>query len=93
MPKECPQCVRALEELVQEIRTMVTKARLAATLATKMEAELQAAIAESKKDLPDSKVILTKLDGAQTLIAGVAPARDLLNHFAETKTLITRYLP
>ena len=93
MPNDCPYCVRALEELVQEIRTMATKDHLAANIATKMEAELQAAIAESKKVLPDSKLILAKLDGAKTLIDGVAPARDLLNHFAETKTVIERYLP
>ena len=93
MPSDCPHCVRALEELVQEIRTMATKDRLAANLAARMEKELQAAIAESKKDLPYQKLILEKLDGAQTLIAGVAPARDLLNHFAETKTLIKSYLP
>jgi hypothetical protein len=36
---------------------------------------------------------LGKLDGAQTLIAGVASTSGLLKHFAETKTLITRYLP
>ena len=93
MPSDCPACVRALEELVQEIRTMATKDRLATHLAARMETELQAAIAESKKDTPDLKSILGKLDGAKTLIDGVAPARDLLNNFAETKTLITRYLP
>ena len=93
MPKDCPQCVRALEELVQEIRTMVNKDGLTANLAIKMEVELQAAMAESKQALPDSKSILAKLEGAQTVIEGVAPARDLLNHFAETKTVIKRYLP
>jgi len=93
MPRTCPACVRALEELVQNIRTMATKDRLAANLATRMEKELQAAIAESKQALPDSKLILAKLDGAKTLIEGVAPARDLLNHFAETKTVIKSYLP
>jgi len=93
MPTGCPDCVRAIEELVQNIRTMATKDRLAANLATRMEKELQAAIAESKQALPDSKLILAKLDGAKTLIDGVAPARDLLNHFAETKTVIKSYLP
>ena len=93
MPKTCPSCVRALEELVQEIRTMAAKDRLAAHLAARMEKELQAAIAESKKVLPDSQLILAKLDGAKTLIDGVARARDLLNHFAETKIVIKSYLP
>ena len=93
MPQGCPSCVRAIEELVQEIRTMATKDHLAAHLAARMENELQAAIAESKKALPDSTLILGKLEGAKTLIAGVAPARDLLNNFSETKTLIKRYLP
>ena len=93
MPRTCPSCVRALEELVQEIRIMATRDHLAAHLAAKMEVELQAAIAEAKKDFPDPKSILGKLDGAKTLIAGVAPASSLLTNFAETKTLITRYLP
>ena len=93
MPKDCPTCVRALEELVQEIRTMAAKDRLASHLATRMEKELQTAIAESKQALPDSKLILAKLDGAKTLIAGVAPARDLLSNIAETKTVIKSYLP
>jgi hypothetical protein len=93
MPSSCPSCGQALENLVQEIRNMTTKNYLAANLAAKMEVELQAAIAEAKKDFPNLKSILGKLDGAKTLIEGVAPASGLLNHFAETKTLITRYLP
>ena len=80
MPNDCPMCVRALEELVQEIRAMAAKDRLSAHLASRMENELQAAMAESKQALPDPKLILAKLEGAQTLIAGVAPARDLLTH-------------
>ena len=93
MPKNCPRCVRAIEELVQEIRTMATRDHLASNVAAKMENELQEAIAESKKDTPDLKSILRKLNGAKTLIDDLAPASGLLNNFAETKTLIKRYLP
>ena len=93
MPRTCPQCVRALEELVQEIREMTAKNDLAANLAAKMEAELQAAIAESKKALPDPKLILGNLNSAKSLIEGVASARGLLNSFAETSTIITSHLP
>ena len=57
MPKNCPNCVRALEELVQEIRKMTTKNYLAPKVAAKLEHELQEAIAESKKDIPDLKSI------------------------------------
>ena len=93
MPKNCPQCVSALGELVQEIRKMTTKNYLAANVAAKMENELQAAIAESKKDLPDSKLILGKLNRAKTLIQGITSASGLLANFAETTTIIKRYLP
>ena len=92
MPNDCPTCVRALEELVQEIRIMATKDRLAANLAAKMEVELQAAIAESKKDFPDPKFILGKLDGAKTFIEGVGSASGLLTNFAETITLVKNHL-
>ena len=37
MPRGCPACVRAIEELVQEIRKMATKDHLAANVAAKME--------------------------------------------------------
>lgn len=93
MPQGCPDCVAALEELVQEIRKMTTKNDLASNLAAKMEAELQEAIVESKKALPDSKLILGKLNGAKSFIAGVASARGLLNNFAATTTTVKRYLP
>jgi hypothetical protein len=93
MPKECPSCCRALEELVQELRKMATKDQLVSKVAAKMEVELQAAIAAAKKEPQDLKLILTKLNGAQTLIEGVASARDLQNHFAETTTFVKSHLP
>ena len=93
MPKGCPSCVRAIEELVQEIRKMTTRDHLASNVVAKIEIELQAAIAESKKDLPDSKLIIGKLNRAKRSIEGVASASGLLNNFSETKTLIKRYLP
>ena len=93
MPNGCPYCVRALEDLVQEIRTLATKDRLAAHLAARMEKELQAAIAESKKALPDSKLILGKLNGAKRLVEGVTSASGLLNNFAETSTVVKTHLP
>jgi len=93
MPKGCPDCVRAIEELVQEIRKMTTRDHLASNVVAKIEIELQAAITESKKDLPDSKLIIGKLNSAKRSIEGVAPASGLINKFAETKTLIKRYLP
>ena len=93
MPRNCPRCVRAIEELAQEIRKMTTRDHLASNVVAKIEIELQAAIAESKKDLPDSKLIIGKLNRAKRLIEGVASASGLLNNFSETKTLIKRYLP
>ena len=92
MPIDCPQCYRALEQLVQEIRKMTAKNYLASNVAAKMEVELQAAIAESKKDSPDLKSILGKLNSAQTFIEGVASARGLQNNFAETTTIVKRHL-
>ena len=92
MPKECPMCCRALEELVQEIRKMATKDRLLSNVAAKMEVELQAAIAGAKKEPQDLKLILTKLNGAKTFIAGVASASSLQNNFAETITLVKSHL-
>jgi len=92
MPDDCPQCYRALEQLVQEIRTMTAKNYLASNVAAKMEVELQAAIAESKKDSPDLKSILGKLNSAQTLIEGVTSASGLLSNFAETTTIVKRHL-
>ena len=92
MPRGCPQCYRALEELVQEIRTMTAKNFLASNVAAKMEVELQAAIAESKKDSPDLKSILGKLNSAQTLIEGVTSASGLLSNFADTTTIVKRHL-
>jgi hypothetical protein len=93
MPRNCPNCCRALEELVQEIRKMTTRNYLASNVAAKMEYELQEAIAESKKDTQDLKLILGKLNGARTLIEGVASASGLLNNFAETITLVESHLP
>ena len=92
MPKGCPSCVIALEELVQEIRKMTTKQYLAPNVAKKLIYEIQDAIAESKKAAPDSKLIVGKLSGAKTLIEGVASARGLLNDFAETATKVNKYL-
>ena len=93
MPTDCPTCVRALEELVQEIRKMTSKNYLTPDLAAKMEAELQVAIAESKKALPDSKLILGKLNDAKRLVEGVTSASGLLNNFAETSTIVKTHLP
>jgi len=58
-----------------------------------MEQELQVAIAESKKDTADLRLILGKVNGAITLVEGVASARGLLANFAETITLVERHLP
>jgi hypothetical protein len=93
MPKSCPHCCQALEELVQEIRKMATKDQLVSKVAAKMEVELQAAIAAANKEPQDLKLILTKLNGAKTFIEGVASARDLQNHFAETITFVKSHLP
>jgi hypothetical protein len=93
MPRDCPQCCQALEELVQEIRKMATKDQLVSKVAAKMEVELQAAIAAAKQDPQDLKLILTKLNGAQALIEGVASASGLQNHFAETTTFVKSHLP
>jgi hypothetical protein len=92
MPRGCPDCIIALEELVQEIRKMTTNKILSPNLASKMENEIQEAFAESKKVEPDSKLIVGKLNGAKTLIEGVASARGLLNNFTETTTTIKKYL-
>jgi hypothetical protein len=92
MPNGCPACFRALEELVQEIRKMTAKAYLAPNVAAKMEHELQEAIAESKKDTPDLKPILGKLNGARPLIEGVASASSLLPNFAEAITTVKSHL-
>jgi hypothetical protein len=78
---------------VQEIRKMATKDQLVSKVAAKMEVELQAVIAEAKKDPQDLKLILTKLNGAQTFIEGVASARDLQNNFAQTITFVKSHLP
>jgi hypothetical protein len=93
MPRGCPNCCQALEELVQEIRKVTAKGHLAPNLAAKMEVELQAAIAEANKDTQDLKLILGKLNGAKTLIEGVASASGLLNNFAETINLVRSHLP
>jgi hypothetical protein len=92
MPRGCPACVIALEDLVQDIRIMTTKKYLALDIASKLEHELQDAIAESKKAEPDSRLIVGKLNGAKTLIEGVASASVLLNNCAETTATIKRYL-
>jgi hypothetical protein len=93
MPKNCPSCCQALEGLVQEIRRMATKDQLVSNVAAKMEVELQAAIAEAKQDRQDLKLILTKLNRAQTFIDGVASARSLQINFAETIDLVKSHLP
>jgi hypothetical protein len=93
MPKDCPSCCRALEELVQELRKMATKDPLVSKVAARMEVELQAAIAAAKKEPQDLKLILTKLNGAQTLIEGVASASGLQNNFTQTITFIKSHLP
>jgi capsular polysaccharide biosynthesis protein len=93
MPKDCPECCQALEELVQELRKMATKDQLVSKVAAKMEVELQVAIAAAKKDPQDLKLILTKLNGAQTFIEGVASASGLQNHFAQTITFVKSHLP
>jgi hypothetical protein len=93
MPKDCPNCCQALEELVQEIRKMATKDQLVSKVAAKMEVELQAAIAAAKKEPQDLKLILTKLNGAQALIEGVTSASGLQNNFAETITFVKSHLP
>ena len=93
MPGGCPECYQALEELVQEVRKMATKDPFVSKVAGKMEVELQAAIAEAKKDRQDLKLILTKLNGAKTFIEGVASARGLQNNFAETITFVKSHLP
>ena len=92
MPKDCVNCCRALEELVQEIQKMTRKNYLASHVAAKMEHELQEAIAESKNDTQDLKLILTKLNGAKAFVEGVASASDLLTNFAETITLVKSHL-
>jgi len=92
MPRDCATCCRALEELVQEIRKMTRKNYLASNVAAKMEHELQEAIAESKKDTQDLKLILAKLNGAKAFAEGVASASGLLTNIAETITLVKSHL-
>jgi hypothetical protein len=36
MPRDCPSCCRALEELVQELRKVATKGHLVSNVAAKM---------------------------------------------------------
>jgi hypothetical protein len=93
MPRDCPSCCRALEELVQELRKMAAKDQLVSKVAAKMEVELQAAIAAAKKDPQDLKLILTKLNGAQAFIEGVASASGLQNNFTQTITFVKSHLP
>ena len=93
MPKDCPGCYQALEELLQAIRRIATKDPVVSTVAAKMEVELQAAIAEAKKDTQDLKFILAKLNSAKTFIAGVASASTLQKNIAETITFVKSHLP
>ena len=93
MPTSCPMCSQALEKLVQEIRKVATRDPLVSRVAAKMEVELQAAIVEAKKDTQDLKLILSKLNGARTFLAGIASASGLQNNFAETITLVRSHLP
>jgi hypothetical protein len=92
MPKDCPHCCRALEELVQEIRKLAARDQLVSRVAAKMEVELQTAIVEAKKDTQDLKLILSKLNGARTFLTGIASASGLQNNFAETITLVRSHL-
>jgi hypothetical protein len=78
---------------VQEIRKMATKDQLVSKVAAKMEVELQAAIAAANKEPQDLKLILTKLNGAKTLIEGVASASGLQNNFTQTITFVKSHLP
>jgi hypothetical protein len=72
---------------------MATKDQLVSKVAAKMEVELQAAIAAANKEPQDLKLILTKLNGAQTLIEGVASASGLQNNFTQTITFVKSHLP
>lgn len=93
MPSDCPMCREALEELVQEIHNMTTRNQLAPNVAAKMEHEIQVAITELKKDAADLRLVLGKLGGAKTLLAGVASASGLLPSFAETMALVKSHMP
>ena len=93
MPRSCPNCGRALEELVQEIRAMTTKNHLSSDLAVRMERELQAAIAAANQEPQDLKLMLAKLDRAKTLVDAVPSASGLLPSFADTISLVKRHLP
>ena len=93
MPGGCPNCKRALEGLLQEVRKMKTNKSIASTVAMKMERELQAAITAAKKENQDLQLILGKLNGAKAMIAGDTSVSDLNAAITDTIALVKRHLP
>jgi len=93
MPRDCPNCTRALEGLLQDVRKMKANKSLASTIAVKMERELQSAVTAAKKENQDLQLILGKLNGAKAMIASDASVSGLNTTFAETIALVKRHLP
>ena len=93
MPTDCPDCTRALEGLLQEVRKMKTNKSLTPNVGARMERELQAAVTAAKKENQDLHLILGKLNGAKAMLAGESAASGLNTAIADTIALVKRHLP
>ncbi len=88
-----PEVSRILDNLILEVKKSTENGNIPNAVATKMQTQIQDVVAEIKKPECNKMTILEKLNGAKSLIEGVASASGLIKILVETADFLQKTLP
>jgi hypothetical protein len=84
------ELITELRKLLAEVLQATKAGVLTGEVAIDVESNIKKAVFQSEKSKPDKQSILENINGAKTLIEGVASAAGLVNGFVEAIEMIRR---
>ena len=84
--------VAELKKLQAEVASASDAGALEAELSTDVEAKIKKAVIQAQKSEPDKKTILSYLEEAKSLMAGVLSAAGLMTGISEAFEAVKRFL-
>lgn len=82
--------VQELKKLLEEVNKATTKGVIDAEVSIDVEANIKKAVILAEKPQPDKQGILEHIQGAKTLIDGLASATGLIGGFMQAIEMIQR---
>ena len=86
------ELVIELQKLLTEVNKATQAGAITGEVAIDIESNVKKAMLQAEKSKPDKQIIIDNINGAKTIIEGVASAVGLVNGFVEAVEMIRRVL-